>query len=122
MKGLLISALFAGAVVAAVTPALSTIYADAYPQDPVKRQALDECYQTDHGFNRLLADERAACYQRFVPPAPPALPLAAAGQPQLAANFVDLWQAQGRGHQPMNDVRTQQQNTAALRLIRGSAR
>jgi hypothetical protein len=118
MKGTLISSLFLGAAVAAVSPVLSTIYADAYPGDPIKRQALAQCYQADHGFNRLLADERAACYQRFAPVAPPALPLARAAEPQIAVNFVDLWQAQARGRQPAHDLRIQQQNSAALRLIR----
>jgi hypothetical protein len=121
MKGLLLSALFVGAVVAAVSPVVSTIYADAYPQDPVKRQALDQCYEADHGFNRLLADERADCYRRFMPAAAPVMPLARVVEPHLAANFVDLWQAQARGRQPRNDVRTQQLNAAALRSIRASA-
>ena len=118
MKGVLISALFLGATVAAVSPLLSTVYGDAYPADPGKRQALDQCYEADHGFNRLLANDRASCYRRFLPAAPSVLPLARAGRPYLAANFVDLWQAQARGHQPMSDVRTQQQNAAALRAIR----
>ncbi|MBV9862569.1 MAG: hypothetical protein JO267_10525 [Alphaproteobacteria bacterium] len=119
MKALLIGALFAGAVTVAVTPVLSTVYADAYPQDPSKRQALAHCIDADRGFNRLIATERAACYGRYVPAQAPQ----AQGprpQPHIAANFVDLWKSQARGHQPVNDVRLQQQNAEALRLIRSS--
>jgi hypothetical protein len=118
MKGVLISALLVGAVAATMSPMITAIYHDAYPQDPGKRQALDQCYQADHAFNRLLASERAACYERL---APPSLPVARAGAGYAAANFVDLWQAQSRGHQPMDDVRTQQRNAASLRSIRASA-
>jgi hypothetical protein len=120
MKGVLISMLFLGAALAAIAPVLSTIYVDAYPQDPVKRQALDQCYQANHGFNRLLADERADCYRRFVPVAPPALPLARAVEPHVAVNFVDLRQAEARGRQPTSDVYTRQQNSASLQVIRAA--
>jgi len=120
MKGVLLAAVFAAGIGVALTPVVSTIYADAYPQDPMKREALAQCSRADREFNRLLADERAACYRRFLPEPPPALPVAQAEEPHVAANFVDLWQAQARGHQPAGDVRTQQRNGDALRLIRAS--
>jgi hypothetical protein len=99
-----------------IPPELNDAYAAAYPQDPLERQALDLCYQADQRFNRLNPDERAACYARALPAAPPAL----ASAPHSPVNFVDLRQAQGRGRQPPGDVRSAQQNGETMRLIRAT--
>ncbi|MBV9863041.1 MAG: hypothetical protein JO267_12950 [Alphaproteobacteria bacterium] len=121
MKALTISALFAGAITIALSPALTTVYGDAYPQDAGKRQALALCAQSNQGFNRLFATERAACYEHFAPVAMPVQPQFGGQAPHIGiANFVDLWKAQGRGHQPTHDVLTQQQNAESLRQIRSS--
>ncbi len=118
MKGLMISALLAAAVIFAVTPVASTVYADAYPKDPLKRQALEACFHANPGFNRLLAAERAGCYERLMrAQAPTSLPNQGRQLHIPAANFVDLWQAAGRGHLPQNDIRFQQHNAEALRQL-----
>ncbi len=120
MKGLTISALLAVAVVIAVTPVVSTVYADAYPADPVKSQALALCSAADDGFNRLLATERAACYEQFLPAHPASSAQQSQGRPVHipTANFVDLWQAQGRGRMAQDDIRFQQQTADSLHELR----
>jgi hypothetical protein len=114
MKGLIISTLLVASVAIAVTPVVSTVYADAYPQDVQKRQALDFCVERNQSFDRLLATDRAACYHRYLPADQPAAQ-PSWREPRLAANFVDLWQAAGRGAMPQNDVRFEQQTMSALR-------
>ena len=110
MKGLMLSCLLAGAAVIAVTPVLSTVYADAYPTDPLKHAALERCVESSSGFNRLLAAERAACYARLIP-TPAAIQQAKAPPAQVAAvNFVDMMHSAARGRQPQNDVRVEQEN------------
>ena len=112
MNGLVISGLIAGAIGVALTHpnAVTNFYAEIYPTDPLKREALERCIQDDHNFNRLAAGERAGCYARVLPVEH------AAGyetpDQQIAmrnANFVDLWRAAGRGHVPKNDIVLQQQ-------------
>lgn len=62
-------ALVLTAVLAIVTAtlwiALQRLESAAYPSDPVKRQALDLCGQTDPTFVRFIASERSACYERL---------------------------------------------------------
>ena len=76
MKGLAIAASLLGSVVLAFTPAISTIYREAFPDEPTKLAALAACAQADPGFHRLIAGERAKCYahQLQTPPAPVPVP------------------------------------------------
>jgi hypothetical protein len=70
MKGVAITISLLGSVVLALTPAVSTIYREAFPTDPTKRAALATCARADPGFHRLIAGDRAQCYARQAP-APP---------------------------------------------------
>jgi hypothetical protein len=67
-KTLSIAGFVVAAVLSALAPALATIYREAYPAEPAKREALSACARLDPGFNRLFAGERALCYQRLMPP------------------------------------------------------
>jgi hypothetical protein len=75
MKTLVALGLMVAAILLALAPAVSTIYSEAYPAEPVKRSALAACARDEPDFNRLFADERARCYQRFRQSAPPETPL-----------------------------------------------
>ena len=119
MKALLFSGLIGAAIGGAVVQpevvfgdagSLVDLYHRVFPGDPLKQQALDLCFRQDHGFNRLFAAERSACYEKYLPPQ-------AAGNRDVgvnAANFVDLWAAAGRGHTPQDDIRAQQQAAQVL--------
>ncbi|HZT86597.1 MAG TPA: hypothetical protein VFA12_01425 [Stellaceae bacterium] len=110
-------------VMIGVTPLATTMYRDAYPAELQRREALDRCSLGDPTFVRFLAAQRDACYRRFfAAPSSSAAPPAPV-QPGLAtANFVDLWQAAGRGHQPANDVRSQAQTAAVAAVLRTTPR
>jgi hypothetical protein len=71
MKGWSIAALLLVSVALALTPAISTIYRESFPAEPIKRAALAACAQSDARFSRLIADERAKCYARQLPAPPP---------------------------------------------------
>ena len=118
MNGLVISGLIAGAIGVALTHpnAVANFYAEIYPADPLKREALERCIDDDHNFNRLAADERAGCYARVLSIAQ-AAGYAAADQrvAMQNANFVDLWRAAGRGHVPKNDIVLQQDTVHLIR-------
>jgi hypothetical protein len=73
MKGWSIAGLLLASVALALTPAISTIYREAFPAEPIKRAALAACTQADAGFRRLIADDRAKCYARQLPAPPPPL-------------------------------------------------
>jgi hypothetical protein len=45
-------------------------YNAAYPSDPAKEVALQECISRDKYFNRLDGDDRQACYRKYMPPTP----------------------------------------------------
>ncbi len=64
LKILTIAALVLAGVATALAPVLSTLYAEAFPTDPGKEQALRLCGSQDPGFNRLIAASRTACYER----------------------------------------------------------
>jgi hypothetical protein len=38
-----------------------------YPSDPNERKALAQCYSENHQFNRANAEDRSACYDRWLP-------------------------------------------------------
>jgi hypothetical protein len=75
MKALVALGLVTGSLLLALAPAISTIYCEAYPAEPAKRSALAACARDEPDFNRLFADERARCYQRFRQSPPPETPL-----------------------------------------------
>jgi hypothetical protein len=106
LRGLAILITIAATITIALMPLVRTIYADAYPDELAKRHALDHCFGADAGLTRLFAARRSECYARYLDlAAPAAASRAIAGQrPAPPANFVDLWQAAGRGRQPQNDV------------------
>jgi hypothetical protein len=117
LRGLAIVVTAAAALTVALTPLLRTIYADAYPGDPAKRRALDLCFGADPGITRLFAAARSECYARYLDHSVPAAPAPLASQPVIPpANFVDLWQAAGRGPQPQNDIIREVQSALVARL------
>ena len=108
MRGPSLCALLASLVVVAVLPVASTIYGDAHPEGHDRREALDRCAARDHGFSRYVAAERAACYQSLLPVLEPVEPPG----PKPVANFVDLWQADGRSRLMNHDPVAQAQLAA----------
>jgi hypothetical protein len=76
MKALSVAAFLLASVALALTPAVSMIYREAYPIEPVKRAALAACAEADRGFDRLIAGQRAQCYARRLqaPETPEAVP------------------------------------------------
>jgi hypothetical protein len=41
-------------------------YTAAYPSDPAKEAALQQCISENSGFNRLDTDDRTYCYRRYL--------------------------------------------------------
>jgi len=76
MKALSIPAFLIAAIALALVPAVSTIYGEAYPAEAAKRAALAVCAQSDPGFDRFYAGQRAQCYARQLsaPRVAPAVP------------------------------------------------
>ena len=68
-----------------------------FPSDPIKRQALQQCFAEDHRFNPLNQSSQEKCFE--------ARTAAAVKTPIVQANFVDLWKAHGQGPVPGNDIR-----------------
>lgn len=87
-------------------------FQELYPSDPVQRQALDQCFAQDPQLDRLDSAAREACLRRMLPAM--AAAEAAENPTQQASNFVDLWQAAGRGVAPQNDIRYQEQNNTYI--------
>ena len=75
MKVWSIAAILLASVTLALVPALSMIYREAFPAEPTKRAALSACAETDPGFHRLIAEQRAQCYGQQLPA--PEVPLSA---------------------------------------------
>lgn len=74
-------------------------YNAAYPSDPAKAAALQECISHDKSFNRLDGDDRQACYRQYVRAIPVAV--APTPNPYYAFNPSNL---------PGNDIRREQAN------------
>ena len=108
-------------VAAAFTGLGSRIYADAHPEDPSKRWALEACFGVDDNLARYFAADRAACYAREQAGGDQRRQASLALAPAIAptANFVDLWHAAGHGRLSKDDIRSQQENTRFLRLRQG---
>ena len=69
--------------------AISDLYRAAYPDDPVKREALDECSRGIPNFNRLDPAARENCYANF------------SGRIAVALPY-------NPSHLPLNDIRRQE--------------
>jgi hypothetical protein len=54
------------AIGAALAPILSHLNRAAYPAEPEKRLALDQCSRSDPTFLRFLSADRTACYERVL--------------------------------------------------------
>lgn len=79
-------------------------YRAAYPSDPAKREALEQCAHIDRNFNRLDMIDRDKCYTAFLAQAPmAAVPPA---MPPVPSPFY----AQNPSHLPGNDIRRQEAN------------
>ena|ERR1700689_2732657 len=74
-------------------------YRAAYPSDPVKREALDQCSRSYPNFNRLDTGDRDKCYSAFAVRAP--IGTAPVPSPSYAQN---------PSHLPGSDVRRQEAN------------
>lgn len=88
---------------------VKAFYEELYPSDPAKRHALELCFVQDHKFNRLFADQRAACYGRMLSSLG-AIPAPGEAAEQPTANLVDLGRSAGAGSVPRNDIRRLEQN------------
>ncbi|HVH78499.1 MAG TPA: hypothetical protein VM782_03860, partial [Stellaceae bacterium] len=76
-------------------------YNAAYPSDPAKAAAMEQCISENKYFNRLDGDDRARCYHRYLDPAP--VPMAVAPSPSPYYSYSP-------SHLPGNDVRRQEAN------------
>jgi hypothetical protein len=74
-------------------------YNAAYPSDPLKQAAIEQCVTENHNFNRLDADDRKHCYRKGLGTA--AVELAPAPSPSYAYS---------PSHLAGNDVRRQEAN------------
>jgi hypothetical protein len=74
-------------------------YNAAYPSDPAKQAAIQQCIERNKYFNRLDADDRQACYRQYIP----ATPIAVAPNPAPYYPY-------NPSHLPGNDIRRQEAN------------
>jgi hypothetical protein len=86
-------------------------YAAAYPSDPAKEAAMRQCVARDKNFNRLDADDRQACYRKYLPPT--AISAAPASAGPTAAPYYPY----SPSHLPGNDIRRQEANDNYRPLI-----
>jgi len=82
------------------------LYRAAYPSDPVKREALEQCARIDPNFNRLDTIDRDKCYSAIAVRAPVAM------APGPSPSY-----AQNPSHLPGSDIRRQEANDS-YRLAR----
>ena len=78
-------------------------YTAAYPSDPAKEAAMQECISHNKNFNRLDPDDRQACYRQYIHPLPVAMaPSASPSYPyspsQLPGNDIRRQEANGSYH------------------------
>ena len=76
-------------------------YTAAYPSDPGKAAAIEQCIGENKNFNRLDVDDRARCYHKYLEPGP--VPMAVAPSPSPYYSYSP-------SHLPGNDVRRQEAN------------
>ncbi|HEY1796607.1 MAG TPA: hypothetical protein VGG57_10845 [Stellaceae bacterium] len=102
-----------GVVMFAQRDKMLDLYRAAYPVDPAKAEALDDCSK-NRNFDRLDSGDRAACYARTYGKDQPAYgrvdaaPLIATPQPVYPYN---------PSHLSGSDVRREEANSAYLRAI-----
>jgi hypothetical protein len=84
-------------------------YFAAYPSDPVKAEALNQCASSQPNFNRLDAIDRDQCYSALAVRAP--VGMAPVPSPSYAHN---------PSHLPGNDIRRQEASDT-YRLARAAA-
>ena len=91
---------------------VSGLYAEVYPSDAAKREALDLCIFANPQFNRFDLAARTACYKQQRGGA-----MASGTQVPTGSttNQVDLRQAASQGSVPRNDVRLVQQSDGSMR-------
>lgn len=88
-------------------------YTAAYPADPAKEAAMQQCIEHNKNFNRLDADDRQGCYRKYLPPtANPAGAGAIAASPSGAPYYP-----YSPSHLPGNDIRRQEANDSYHPLI-----
>jgi hypothetical protein len=81
---------------------------EIYPTDPARSTALDRCSHDDQLFNGFSAEDRAACYRKWL------IPSVAPGSNRVALrvpNAVDLKRAAGQsvgGAIAQDDIRSRQ--------------
>jgi len=88
-------------------------YNAAYPSDPAKAAAMQECIAHDKNFNRLDGDDRQACYRKYL--APTAVSVAPA--PVATAPASAPYYPYSPSHLPGNDIRRQEANDGYHPLI-----
>jgi hypothetical protein len=77
------------------------LYRAAYPADPAKREALEQCARIDPNFNRLDTIDRDNCYS------------AVAGRVAIGTvPSSTVYYAYNPSHLPPSDVRRQEANNA----------
>lgn len=75
-------------------------YNAAYPPDPGKAAALNQCIGENRGFNRLDPDDRERCYRRYL----------AAPSPVELPPVTSPFYAYSPSHLAGNDIRRQEAN------------
>ncbi len=84
-------------------------YRAAYPTDPAKHEALEQCAHIDRNFNRLDTIDRDKCYKAILLRAPVgSIPLETV--PVVSAPVPVPSIAQNPSHLPGNDIRRQEAN------------
>jgi hypothetical protein len=82
-------------------------YFAAYPANPAKEAAIQQCLAANPDFNRMDADDRQQCYRESLASAPVAITVAVAPTPSP-------YYAYNPSHLAANDIRRQQANDAYL--------
>jgi hypothetical protein len=77
-------------------------YRAAYPADPAKREALEQCARIDANFNRLDMIDRDNCYAAIAPKV----------AISTTANAASVSYAFNPSHLPANDIRRNEANAA----------
>jgi hypothetical protein len=88
-------------------------YTAAYPSDPAKEAAMQQCIEHNKNFNRLDADDRQACYRKYLP----ATATSVAPAPITAGPSPVPYYPYSPSHLPGNDIRRQEANNGYHPLI-----
>jgi hypothetical protein len=88
-------------------------YTAAYPSDPAKAAAMQQCIEHNKNFNRLDADDRQACYRKYLPPTA----ISVVTSPVAAGPAAAPYYPYSPSHLPGNDIRRQEANDSYHPLI-----